>query len=656
MKKASRMLFSFVLMVVLSISSAASADLFYSASGGMYEPGGLGVYIGNSEKGNTLIQNLENVLDIVTGEDGKMRIININNDTLKIYNPGNGEGWEKQPEIEAKLDSSGTSDPRGTEMYDGNFYVAYMGMDIGFSCQITGNSKIVQYDAKKNFEKVNEFIYKPELKDPKVGAEAMDVFAYRGKIYGLYVGYSKDNAQSGSWYNVYGVAEGYLVEFDKNLQPTGREMKLPTIANFTPSMVTAFYRSYILRGSKLLMPSPGNNLSLDYSQNAGICIVDLDKWTASKPIDGEKLGSDWNVPFQFVTATPEGDVFFTAADYWGGEEYVYKSSFESFDKILETPGELSMAEMEEQGLVEKIWSNDNWSGMFSGVVEIDYDETTGYLWWNPGDGGVYRYDYKGTKEIKFFESVGMVAGIMVPHLLPRDRGKSELVDAELPSDVDIDVETPYTLDFSNIEETSFYTGLSQESLEKNKEDKVTVKPQVAATIATKVFKDVFKGKTVTENEIVPLPIFTATMSANKIGMFSIVVTGNDLMAENIENVKLLKITGDSTGVSFTHKSEITGTDGSFVIQNMDSSLASGKIDKTVNYKLSVFIKEGGEFDTNTGPGEITDPLALVKEPVNSVTPNDTTESTVSSSGGCNAGFAGMLLLGLIPAFIFKKKD
>ena len=403
--------------MILLAAGMASADMFYTGSGGYGQPGGLGYIQGSSSTGSFIIENV--------GRADWARLLVMGNSStgdnagLKIYTPYGKDGWEKQPEREANLTGAGVTEgwddnrefnPRGMEILGNSIYIAYFANDIGFNGSVDGSTRIVQYDMANGFKKKNQFIFKPEEKDPDAGANAMDVFAYNGKIYGIYTGYSKKNPAQSMWYGVYGPYDSYVVELDENLTPTGRELIVPSRSLYLGMVAGA--SCHTRNANMLYLAAAGVPESLamydkkmaeSNIKDSAISAINLDTMTLEAVLSGKNLDDSWVTPFKSVVAAANGDIYFFACDnpmYSGTDaQFVYKTTLDKMkeiEKLTETKP-ASIDELEAKGLVTKIWEN-TWSGTFSCNPEINYDRASDYVWWNPGTGGLYRYAGNGKSQ------------------------------------------------------------------------------------------------------------------------------------------------------------------------------------------------------------------------------------------------------------------
>ena len=151
-----------------------------------------------------------------------------------------------------------------------------------------------------------------------------------------------------------------------------------------------------------------------------------------------------------------------------------------------------------------------------------------------------------------------------------------------------------------------------------------------------------------------LPIFTAvkTNPSADIVACSFSVKSSDLLAKTPQEVKLLKIKGKALTVSFKYsdKTEDFLKDGYFTIQTSgDNKIADKAAAFTADvYKVTMFIKDNGEYDLDPTVGSILDPAAIVK--------TSTKSPDSGSSGGCSAGFAAIALLAIVPIVVRRKRN
>ena len=179
--------------------------------------------------------------------------------------------------------------------------------------------------------------------------------------------------------------------------------------------------------------------------------------------------------------------------------------------------------------------------------------------------------------------------------------------------------------------------------------------EITVATASEAAKGLLKdNETLASKDIAPLPVFTATVDEGKTAMVSYKLMGSALKAKTAEEVRVMKILSSTTAGEFKYASEITADmDGKFTIQKADDgkTIYSGALEADTKYLLTLFIKDGSEFDLDGAEnGSITDPAAIFS--------TTTTEPQHgSSSSGCNGGFGALALLGLalVPMFYGKKR-
>ena len=153
---------------------------------------------------------------------------------------------------------------------------------------------------------------------------------------------------------------------------------------------------------------------------------------------------------------------------------------------------------------------------------------------------------------------------------------------------------------------------------------------------------------------IQLPLFSLnTSKTGSTAVTAFTVSGDSLMAEHPEDVKVVKTRPDGTGVLYKYAATPADyTDGHFTIQTSDDVvMAQGsQIVASDSYRLVLYIKDNGDYDICKTDCKIIDPVALVKA---SAKPDKDTAS--SSGGGCSAGAGALALLALVPLFRRKKR-
>ena len=136
-----------------------------------------------------------------------------------------------------------------------------------------------------------------------------------------------------------------------------------------------------------------------------------------------------------------------------------------------------------------------------------------------------------------------------------------------------------------------------------------------------------------------LPILTQTDTIDPYAVnvaSSFIIASADLMARTAGDVRLIAVTGDKSAQYFTYSSAPYDfvRDGCFTIQPNDHSTKtlSRNTPLTDNYyRVTRFVKDNGAFDMDKTEGSALIAPAIL-------------QSKDTSSGGCNAGFAGTALI------------
>ena len=195
------------------------------------------------------------------------------------------------------------------------------------------------------------------------------------------------------------------------------------------------------------------------------------------------------------------------------------------------------------------------------------------------------------------------------------------------------------------------TNIKKENLVATANGTLTISPVLAKSALEEVMS---ADKEVAPKNVVLLPIVSTTVKAKNVAAMAFSMTGAQLGAEEgtvAGDVKIIKVLADGKGAQFGYASSAAGyQDETFTLKDAnDKTLAlTDKVVKTSTYKLIIFVADGGKFDLDKTPGSVVDPIAVA---TNAAKPAPTPHS---SSSGCNAGFAGLLLLAAVP-FIYRRK-
>lgn len=193
------------------------------------------------------------------------------------------------------------------------------------------------------------------------------------------------------------------------------------------------------------------------------------------------------------------------------------------------------------------------------------------------------------------------------------------------------------------------TNIKKEDLVATANGTLTISPVLAKSALEEVMS---ADKEVAPKNVVLLPIVSTTVKAKNVAAMAFSMTGAQLGAEDgtvAGDVKIIKVLADGKGAKFSYATSAAGyQDETFTLKDAkDKTLAlTDKVVKTSDYKLIIFVADGGNFDLDKPPGSVVDPVAVAT--------NAAKPTPHSSSSGCNAGFAGLLLLVAVP-FVYRRK-
>ena len=151
-----------------------------------------------------------------------------------------------------------------------------------------------------------------------------------------------------------------------------------------------------------------------------------------------------------------------------------------------------------------------------------------------------------------------------------------------------------------------------------------------------------------------LPIFAASADmGGKTAAISFVVSGDKLGEGKLATLHIFKLRAEnSIPERFEYKyvsSDKEYQNGCYAIRNSGGSVFAGTgFDYTQSYIVTLFIEDNGDYDSDSRQGYILDPAIICSVPPTDPTP------TPSGSGGCNAGFAAMALIALVPMVMRRK--
>lgn len=170
-----------------------------------------------------------------------------------------------------------------------------------------------------------------------------------------------------------------------------------------------------------------------------------------------------------------------------------------------------------------------------------------------------------------------------------------------------------------------------------------------AGIVDKAVENIREGKTV--GGIALFPVFAANsaeLADNPLGAVAFMV-GGDAFGDGstLADIAICKLFPDGSALEYREAGASPG-DGTFTVTEADGAVLSGPFDANKKYIITLFIKDGGDYDLDAAAGSIVDPTAIVsyKKP-----------ETHGSGGGCSAvsGAAALLALVGLPLIARKKK-
>ncbi len=144
--------------------------------------------------------------------------------------------------------------------------------------------------------------------------------------------------------------------------------------------------------------------------------------------------------------------------------------------------------------------------------------------------------------------------------------------------------------------------------------------------------------------VMPVPLIKAACGSAESGRiiaFGFTVSGDNFgKADSARDIKVMKVLPDGRGVLFKAIGEEREIEDRSCALYKGGEIYSGPVMPEENYVLTLFIKDGGEFDLDGAEnGSVIDPLVVLKA-------KEAPARESSSGGGCSAGFGGAALLAL----------
>lgn len=237
------------------------------------------------------------------------------------------------------------------------------------------------------------------------------------------------------------------------------------------------------------------------------------------------------------------------------------------------------------------------------------------------------------------------------------------VETVAPKVISVDITTATEDDKAAAREKTADTinadGVTPSDIEFDQNGQAALSEKIIASAAVSAVKlaELPDGTTVKPEDIAPLPITDATVSAGNVAAIAFELKGEVFKAALVKDVKVMKVMSAEMGEFFTLAAVPEDfTDKHFAIQAADENKvlsAESPIVPEGTYKLVLFIEDNGDFDLcKDEAGRVVDPVAIVSTTVPTPTPKPQPHG--SSSSGCSAaGWGALVLLAALP--LFRKK-
>ena len=143
------------------------------------------------------------------------------------------------------------------------------------------------------------------------------------------------------------------------------------------------------------------------------------------------------------------------------------------------------------------------------------------------------------------------------------------------------------------------------------------------------------------------PIISNDVTGGEIAAVKYTVKGELFGVSAVTDMKVYKIFGNGDTIPFAIITSEDQRGDMTAALYKSGDIVTGSIDKTAEYTLITYVKDGGAFDLDdTANGTVVDPIAIAKAaPV----------KDSGSSSGCSAGFGAMTLLTLAALPFWRKK-
>ncbi len=216
---------------------------------------------------------------------------------------------------------------------------------------------------------------------------------------------------------------------------------------------------------------------------------------------------------------------------------------------------------------------------------------------------------------------------------------------------DIIAVTPeYVTDPASQDEIINIIGLSKDAAVTENGSLTTTGSLVDKAVGEVIASD---SQIISKEGVIVLPIVVSSADEEgKIHALGFKVSGDVFGKVNsVSEIRVVKIFADGHGKAFTvATSSDTISDKCVALYDVSGDIVTGAIDAEATYTMAAFVKDGGDFDLGKATdGKVIDPIAIIKQSAPPATPTPS-----GGSGGCNAGFAAMALLALVPMVMRRK--
>ncbi|MDO5114530.1 MAG: Synerg-CTERM sorting domain-containing protein [Synergistaceae bacterium] len=617
-RKISTVITALLLCAVLAIS--ASADVLYTAQATYSDPAVIGTIRGTNAPARVAVTT--------TGSAGQ-RIANFTNaagasrvalalcgdaygnaaDTIWIYDPA-ATAWTR-PLAETKNDH--LTNMRAMASLGGYLY------------GITYGGNVSRFDTADDKYTADNTVYNCNISGRTTPGEGL--VAYGGYLYAIFSDHS-----------------GYTDYKQSHLVKLNADLSVAASADIYGKNVNGMGSGvFVQQGNKLYVVSNGDSYTANgYNPSSLIEVVDLDTMSSTPIISADiahAADSSWCHYFSGIAIAGD-NVYVQAFGYTVDASWNYTYSHRVYETTIANLGDFTK------------WTLFRQFDATAYGAGIAYDSNTKILWVNVGN-GIYGYD--GPTETHYTNAqvggnIGQLAIITMSGV--RDGAKLTPVAtpaAFIPASADALSSDVPAFDVASLDVYATRIGVKSSDLIALGVGGISFETTRLQTAAESLLAS---GNT-TVSEINPTPLFETTVSAaGNLSVATFELKGSDFLAEKPEDINLIKVKADFSGIKFTYAATSADyTDGHFTVLTSTDAIASS-ISSSETYKLVLYIKDNGDFDLDKRDNYIADPALFART---STTPTPTPTPDGGSSGGCAAGTGAAALLALLPLMLWRRK-